>query len=205
MLDVADIKLKDNYLELKIDVNGKRVAQPLIFFAPGDFAIAQNIYNYVLKKRPELTPIPKTEEGIRHMIETDDRFIVERERIKRNEESIEINNQLERVLDELEIHINRNVFTELEMQKIAELKRSGISIQNRLAELTQQNIKQLGQHTALLKRKGNNDDAKTLYKQIQSLDKQICSVDAENVTQLESLKNWLTLGQQRPTDFGLPK
>jgi hypothetical protein len=193
ILDVAEVKLKDSYLELKIDVDGKRVGQPIIFFAPEDVATAQQIHDYILERKPE----PEMSEADRKRLAQNEK------RIKLGDEHIKLNEQLVTALNLLETKINRNVFTEPEMQEIAEIKKRGIDLGNQNIELTERSTKLLLQQASLLKRGIRDGKVTELDEQIYDLDEQIWALDAESVTQLETLKKLVEIGQSREMDCGL--
>jgi len=215
--DVRSSKLKSNInmLALKVEVDGKIVAQPFITFAPDSTDIAQKIHEMFGKDIADMT-----EEEWVHLINTDDRFIVERERNKRNTERIQRgdkrtkqNEQFDNVLDALGSYIERDVFSEQELQEISALKQYGIDIMNQTAKHIQVGIGLVEQLTAIfnkqtsLKRWGAGEgDAKfialveqatELDKQINSVDEQIYALDDKNTVQLENLTKWLELAQQR--------
>jgi hypothetical protein len=232
--DITEVRLNTSVLSLAftLEIDGRYAGRPLIFYREEDAGIAQKVHDFVIRMLAEKEQ--RELEDALHLINTDDRFLADRESIRRNDERIKHNdemikqgeeqtkrnNELNKVLDELEIQINRNVFTEPEMQEIAKLKQQGIDNASQLADLiesstklTVQGRKLIEKRTKILERRGREDQIHELDEQIHALDDQIYALDDEQVNvfyaatiaQLESLKNWLTLGQQRPTDFGLPK
>ena len=146
------------------------------------------------------------------------------EAIRRNEEAIrradertKKNDQISSMLDDLEKHIDRNAFTQQEMQKLTALKNAGIDIQNRLAQLTK-NATELQRESNSLTNRGTRliergkDEAEisksdeAIYaknEEVFAVNKQIYAIDDEISAHIEELKKWLELGKSRETDYGL--
>ena len=193
------------WLRLYIDVGRKYKALQRIFFAPESLAVAQKMHELL------------DSEAEHRFNERNQRNYIGIERdnevVKRSMEAIKILEETSDVLDALEKYTAHDVFTEQELLEINELKRYGIDIKAQKTEILEKGTAlqkeltyHIKQHTALIKRGIRDDDSKMLEvdKQIDDLDKQIYDVneqvfalDDKNVIQLEKLRKWLELGQQR--------
>jgi len=116
------------------------------------------------------------------------------ERTRKSEEQGRISRELMSITETLKIQINRNVYTEQELPEIDKLLNDTSEMANRDTELTMQLVKLTDQSTKLINQNRNTDE---IDKQIETLDARSDSSFARIVANLEELKRWVELGQQR--------
>ena len=192
-------------LDIYVDVGKKHKLYQVLWFAPESTDVAQQMHT--LLGTEAQTRLDESNQRYEERIKRN------KEAVKRNDQGVKRNDQISAVLDVLGCLIERDVFSEQELQEIASLKRYGMEIMNQLAELaekdtglTEQSTKLMHQEGSLIKSGVRKDDSRMievvtqsddLERQIVANAEQIAILDTKNITQLEELTKWLELGQQR--------
>ena len=183
-ITASQLDLKKNRLDLYVDIGRKNRLLQVLWFAPESLATAKKIHDILD------TNLQAQMNKLNQRVE---------ETVKRNDESTKTLEQIGNALDALERHIDCNVFTKAELQEIIALKSYGIDVKNQQTELLKKCITLTEETTRLVKMGIRRNDPRVadIDDQIAELNKKLFALYDKNPIQLENLRKWLELGQQR--------